>query len=109
MKTIEISIPIHGNTLVGNLNIPDDADSLIIFSHGSGSSRFSKRNRHVANVLNQTKMATLLIDLLTAKEDEIYENRFDIDLLSKRLIAVTDYVTKLPDLKNFPIKRLQNS
>ena len=103
MKTIEISIPIHGNTLVGNLNIPDDADSLIIFSHGSGSSRFSKRNRHVANVLNQTKMATLLIDLLTAKEDEIYENRFDIDLLSKRLIAVTDHVTKLPDLKNFLI------
>ncbi len=103
MKTIEISIPIIGNTLVGNLNIPNDADSLIIFSHGSGSSRFSKRNMHVANVLNQTKMATLLIDLLTIKEDEIYENRFDIDLLSKRLIAVTDYVTKLPDLKNFPI------
>ena len=103
MKTIEISIPVYGNTLVGNLNIPHDSESLIIFSHGSGSSRFSKRNMHVANLLNQTKMATLLMDLLTAKEDEEYENRFDIDLLSQRLISVTDYVTKLPDLKNLPV------
>jgi len=103
MKTIEISIPVNGNTLVGNLNIPHDSESLVIFSHGSGSSRFSKRNMHVANLLNQTKMATLLIDLLTAKEDEEYENRFDIDLLSQRLISVTDYVTKLPDLKNLPV------
>jgi len=103
MKTTQISIPIHGNVLLGNLNIPNNAESLVIFSHGSGSSRFSKRNLHVANLLNQSKIATLLIDLLTAEEDEIYENRFDINLLTQRLIAVTNYVAQLPDLKNLPI------
>ncbi len=103
MKTIEINVPIEGNTLRGSLIMPSDADSLVIFSHGSGSSRFSKRNIHVANILNQSKMGSLLIDLLTVKEDEIYENRFDIDLLTQRLVAVTNYVSKLPDLKNLPI------
>ena len=103
MKTTQINIPIHGNTLLGNLNIPDDAESLVIFSHGSGSSRFSKRNIHVANLLNQSKIATLLTDLLTTEEDEIYENRFDIDLLTQRLIEVTNFVAQLPDLKNLPI------
>jgi putative phosphoribosyl transferase len=103
MKTTQISIPIHGNTLLGNLNIPTDAESLVIFSHGSGSSRFSKRNLYVANLLNQSKIATLLTDLLTTEEDEIYDNRFDIDLLTQRLIAVTNYVAQLPDLKNLPI------
>ena len=103
MKTTQINIPIHGNTLLENLNIPDDAESLVIFSHGSGSSRFSKRNIHVANLLNQSKIATLLTDLLTTEEDEIYENRFDIDLLTQRLIEVTNFVAQLPDLKNLPI------
>ena len=103
MKTTQINIPIHGNTLLGNLNIPNDAESLVIFSHGSGSSRFSKRNIHVANLLNQSKIATLLTDLLTTEEDEIYENRFDIDLLTQRLIEVTNFVAQLPDLKNLPI------
>jgi putative phosphoribosyl transferase len=103
MKTTQINIPIHGNTLLGNLNIPNDAESLVIFSHGSGSSRFSKRNIHVANLLNQSKIATLLTDLLTTEEDEIYEYRFDIDLLTQRLIEVTNFVAQLPDLKNLPI------
>lgn len=103
MKTTQINIPIHENTLMGNLNIPDDAESLVIFSHGSGSSRFSKRNIHVANLLNQSKIATLLTDLLTTEEDEIYENRFDIDLLTQRLIETTNFVAQLPDLKNLPI------
>jgi dienelactone hydrolase len=103
MKTIEISIPFEGFRLNGNLNIPRDAKAFVIFSHGSGSSRFSKRNIYVSRILNESKIATLLIDLLTINEDEIYSNRFDIDLLAERLIAITNYVHKLPELKHLPI------
>lgn len=103
MKITEINIPIHGFILKSNLNIPKDIRALIIFSHGSGSSRFSRRNNYVAEILNNSKMATLLTDLLTAEEDEIYENRFDIDLLTYRLISVTNYVKKIPELKHIPI------
>jgi pimeloyl-ACP methyl ester carboxylesterase len=103
MKTIEISVPIEGFTLKGSLNIPKDANSFVLFSHGSGSSRFSTRNRHVARILNESQIATLLTDLLTMNEDEIYENRFDIDLLTERLITVTNFACKLPDLKGLPM------
>lgn len=102
METIEIDIPIDGIILKGNLTVPEKANSLVIFSHGSGSSRFSVRNNYVAKVLNQSKIATLLTDLLTIEEDQIYENRFNIDLLTYRLIAVTNYASKLPDLKELP-------
>nr|WP_315218751.1 alpha/beta hydrolase [uncultured Flavobacterium sp.] len=103
METIEIDIPFEEFSLKGNLTIPKEAICLVIFSHGSGSSRFSKRNNFVAKILNQMKMATLLVDLLTTQEDEIYENRFDIDLLTDRLVGVTNYVSKSPTLKNLPI------
>ncbi len=104
MKTNEINIPIDESIkLNGTLNVPSDAGSFVIFSHGSGSSRFSVRNRHVAEILNKEKIATLLIDLLTEKEDSVFENRFNIDLLTKRLVAVTSYMHKLPELKNLPI------
>jgi pimeloyl-ACP methyl ester carboxylesterase len=75
----------------------------VIFSHGSGSSRFSTRNRRVATVLNENRIATLLTDLLTVDEDKIYENRFDIDLLTERLVSVTNYAGSLPELKHLPI------
>lgn len=104
MKVSEINIPIRRNiTLKGNLNIPENAHSLVIFSHGSGSSRFSSRNRLVAEVLNQEKTATLLTDLLTESEDSIYENRFNIDLLTDRLVHITNYVRDLPYINNLPI------
>lgn len=103
MKTNEITIPLEDITVKGILNIPPDARALIIFSHGSGSSRFSRRNNYVAELLNKSKMATLLTDLLTVEEDQIYENRFDLELLSQRLISVTNYVTKLPNLQHLPI------
>lgn len=103
METIEIDIPVDEFILKGNLTIPENANSLVIFSHGSGSSRFSKRNNFVARILNQSNIATFLTDLLTMEEDEIYENRFDIDLLTQRLIAVTIYASELPNLKNLPI------
>lgn len=103
MKSIEINIPVGGITLKGNLNIPSDANSLVIFSHGSGSSRFSTRNNYVAERLNRQGIATLLIDLLTEAEDSIFENRFNIDLLTDRLVAVTFYVGQLTELKKLPI------
>lgn len=104
MKTTEIIIPISESVkLQGTLNIPSGAGSFVIFSHGSGSSRFSSRNRHVAGILNKEKIATLLIDLLTKKEDEVFENRFNIDLLTERLVSVTKQVHLFPELKNLPI------
>lgn len=88
-------------TLTGNIHIPRGAKTLVIFSHGSGSSRFSPRNNFVADILNREKIATLLTDLLTKEEDSIYENRFDIELLTERLISVTAHALGLPELRNF--------
>lgn len=104
MKTNEISIPVGKNiTLHGNLTIPFGASSLVIFSHGSGSSRFSTRNNYVAGILNKEKIATLLTDLLTEREDNVFENRFNINLLTDRLVAVTSYAHQMPELKKSPI------
>lgn len=92
----EVHIPVDGVTLTGNLAIPARARGLVIFAHGSGSSRFSPRNRFVAQILNQAGLATLLFDLLTPAEEEAERFtrhlRFDIDLLSRRLAGVTDWV-----------------
>jgi putative phosphoribosyl transferase len=101
MDINEISIPVAIDiTLYGNFKIPFGATSLVIFSHGSGSSRFSSRNNYVAEILNKEKIATLLTDLLTEEEDLIYENRFNIDLISSRLINVTEHVSQKPDVAN---------
>jgi putative phosphoribosyl transferase len=81
--------------LDGDLHLPEYARALVIFAHGSGSSRFSRRNRQVAESLNQAHFATLLLDLLTQDEEEIdqqtAEYRFDIPLLARRVIAATDW------------------
>jgi dienelactone hydrolase len=69
---------------------------LVIFSHGSGSSRFSTRNNFVAQELQKKNIGTFLLDLLTKEEDEIYANRFNIELLTERLIQATKYISKLP-------------
>lgn len=99
-ETLKIKI---GNvSLEGELNIPDRPLGLIIFSHGSGSSRFSTRNRLVAKFLNVNGLGTFLFDLLTKKEDQDYELHFDIELLSKRLEEMTRYLLKLPETKNLP-------
>jgi fermentation-respiration switch protein FrsA (DUF1100 family) len=90
----EIKIPIDSLELEGILNLPEKFKSLVVFSHGCGSSRFSPRNNYVAEVLQKSGMGTLLFDLLTEEEDRIYENRFDIPLLTKRLIAVTKWIQK---------------
>jgi putative phosphoribosyl transferase len=88
-------------TLEGNLSLPEGTGGIILFAHGSGSSRHSPRNRHVARMLNDAKLATLLVDLLTTDEEAIDMRtahlRFDIGLLARRLVAVTDWLTQQPE------------
>lgn len=93
-----IIIPSSSFKLDGILHIPKDATGLVLFVHGSGSSRFSTRNQRVASFLNQARIATLLFDLLTPEEEEIdshtSELRFNIDLLTSRLLVATDWCVK---------------
>jgi pimeloyl-ACP methyl ester carboxylesterase len=97
---MDVEIPAGSLKLPGMLEIPEGAKGLVVFAHGSGSSRFSKRNNFVAQVLRDYGMGTLLFDLLTEEEDRIYENRFDIPLISKRLVLATQWAMKEhPDLK----------
>jgi len=88
----EVHIPVLENAfLTGDLVIPQNAKGIIVFAHGSGSSRHSSRNKQVAETLREAGFATLLFDLLTVGEDQNYQNRFNIDLLTDRLINVTDW------------------
>ena len=85
---MDIIIPVDATTeLPGILTIPEYATGIVLFAHGSGSSRLSPRNTFVATELNNASIATLLIDLLTEDEDSVYETRFDIDLLTRRLLG----------------------
>ena len=99
----DIQIKIDNIALYGILSIPKGAHGIILFAHGSGSSRFSPRNMFVAEELQEAGLATLLIDLLTEEEDEIYETRFDIDLITQRLIDVTSWVQKQPETKSLKL------
>ena len=90
MEKLTVNIELNDVTLIGNLNQPANPRALVIFAHGSGSSRLSPRNNYVADILNQHHITTLLTDLLTPEEDEVYENRFNTDLLTDRLIRVTE-------------------
>ena len=99
-----ISIPIENVTLEGNLEIPKNAVGIVVFAHGSGSSRLSPRNKMVAKEFNLAGHATLLFDLLTKEEEKIdmqtRELRFDIELLTKRLIQVAQFLQKNPQTKS---------
>jgi dienelactone hydrolase len=88
----EVKIPADSVTLDGDLAVPEGAKAVVAFAHGSGSGRLSPRNRYVAEVLRVAGMGTLLLDLLTVKEDAVYENRFDIPLLTERLKAATRWL-----------------
>ena len=99
----EVNIPADGVVLKGDLFIPKNARAIIVFSHGSGSSRFSKRNQYVAGYLQEQEFGTLLFDLLTIEEEKNYYSRFAIDLLKDRLIAATGWLEKLPVAKNISI------
>ncbi|MFD1094870.1 dienelactone hydrolase family protein [Salegentibacter chungangensis] len=96
----EIIIALKKVNLYGFLAVPENAKGIVLFSHGSGSSRYSVRNNQVADFLRKNGLATLLFDLLTIEEDKIYENRFDISLLTKRLIAVTRWLKNRDDTKD---------
>ena len=102
-----VQVPGGAVTLEGNLTLPQDSQSVVLFAHGSGSSRHSPRNRYVARMLNEAKLATLLIDLLTPHEEVIDERtaqlRFDIDLLAERLVDTTDWLTQFPDTRDLRI------
>lgn len=93
-----MKIPLGKLTLEGDLTIPNNAKGLVLFAHGSGSSRKSPRNRYVAQVLNSGGVATLLFDLLTPEEERVdavtAELRFNIDLLTERLVKVTQFILK---------------
>lgn len=103
MKTEGIQIPISSVPLKGDLVIPKNAVGIVVFSHGSGSSRFSPRNKLVAELMQQHGIGTLLFDLLTEEEDRNYENRFNIDLLTSRLIETSEWLMKYNEAKELPI------
>ncbi len=90
-------------SLEGMLKIPQNPRGIVLFAHGSGSSRFSPRNNFVADVLNEGGLATLLIDLLSKKEDENTQTRFDIPLLTERLKIVVQWLKTNPSTKDLPI------
>lgn len=96
IETQDVEIRSGERRLKGTLAIPAGASGLVVFSHGSGSSRFSPRNRFVAEALQQADLATLLIDLLEEQEEQDRRNVFDIDLLSSRLQSVADWLNKEP-------------
>lgn len=95
-----IQIPVNSVSLEGSLIIPKDSKALVIFVHGSGSSRHSPRNNYVAKVLREAGLATLLFDLLTEEEDIVYETRFNIPFLTKRIKTVTKWLAERKSTKN---------
>jgi putative phosphoribosyl transferase len=98
------SAPAGGTvTLLGDLTIPDEVRGIVLFAHGSGSSRKSPRNRLVADILNRAGLGTLLFDLLTLQEELDRANVFDIPLLAKRLRAATAWWAERPDARKLPI------
>jgi hypothetical protein len=98
-----VNIPVDQISLEGELVLPGDTSSIVLFVHGSGSSRFSPRNNYVASILQQTGIGTLLFDLLTCEEDRNYDTRFDIDLLTQRLLAATTWVRQEPPTQSFSV------
>ncbi|HEY7166535.1 MAG TPA: dienelactone hydrolase family protein [Candidatus Binatia bacterium] len=98
-----VSIPANGVKLEGELIVPSGACGVVLFAHGSGSSRHSPRNKYVAGVLQEAGFGTLLMDLLTRQEDTVYANRFDIDILTWRLERATQWLGEQPKSKSLPV------
>jgi dienelactone hydrolase len=103
----EISISVEDGEIAGTLVVPPNASSVVVFAHGSGSSRLSPRNQFVAEALQQVGIATLLMDLLTVAEDSVdeftTEHRFNIGLLARRVMLATDWVLDQPDWAKFNV------
>ena len=96
-------LPVGSEHIEGMLELPENAKSIVLFAHGSGSSRHSKRNKYVARVLQQSGIATFLMDLLTPEEDANYPTRFDIPLLTHRLLATTQWIKSDPRTCQLPV------
>jgi dienelactone hydrolase len=105
--SLEVAIPSGGEVIAGDLTIPEDASGLVVFAHGSGSSRHSPRNRFVSGVIQRAGVATLLVDLLTPDEERLdlltATHRFDIPLLSSRLEDAVLWASHRPELRRFPV------
>jgi putative phosphoribosyl transferase len=99
----EVDVQAGPVRLFGHLTIPEDAVGVVVFAHGSGSSRHSPRNRYVASVLNESGVGTLLFDLLTVQEERDRANVFDIDLLARRLVDASAWLRSQPGSADLPI------
>jgi pimeloyl-ACP methyl ester carboxylesterase len=103
----ECTITAGDVSLLGFLDVPADAPGIVVFAHGSGSSRFSRRNQAVAAFLREARLGTLLFDLLTSDEERVdvvtREHRFDIPLLSRRLADAVRWVARQPDIGELPV------
>ncbi len=100
---LEVSIPVGSIHLAGHLRVPPDARGVIVFVHGSGSSRFSHRNISVADALEAAEFATLLFDLLSTAEERDRSNVFDVELLADRLRGVTAWLARRPEVADLPV------
>ena len=104
---VSIAVPIDGQSLPGDLGMLPDPHGIVLFAHGSGSSRHSPRNQYVARRLERRSLATLLIDLLTPEEeavdDRTAEYRFDIPMLAGRLVTIVDWLRRRKDTGSLPI------
>jgi dienelactone hydrolase len=98
-----VHIPFDDGELEGELVVPADAIGIVVFAHGSGSSRHSPRNKFVASQLNSAGIGTLLFDLLTEEEDQVYETRFNIALLTKRLEQAYGWLKGLSDAEQLGV------
>ncbi|MEU0192156.1 alpha/beta family hydrolase [Streptomyces afghaniensis] len=107
MNSQTVTVPAGGATLTGDLTVPPAARAVVLFAHGSGSSRHSPRNREVAAGLRTAGLGTLLIDLLTEEEERLdlrtAELRFDIPLLGRRLVAAVDWLAQSPGTQGLPV------
>ena len=107
VRTTLIRLPAAGVVIDGDLRMPERAAGLVVFAHGSGSSRFSRRNRRVAEFLETRGFATLLLDLLTPQEESVdvrtSEFRFDIERLGHRVVAAVEWVETLPETRDLTV------
>ncbi|MBI2697737.1 MAG: dienelactone hydrolase family protein [Mycobacterium sp.] len=99
----EILVPVGRVSVAGHLSIPQQPKGVVVFAHGSGSSRHSPRNQYVSRVLNEAGFATVLFDLLTPEEERDRANVFDISLLASRLVNVTGWLAGQPDTAALPV------
>ena len=107
VQMTSVRVPIGERSLNGDLGMPSTAHGIVLFAHGSGSSRHSSRNQHVARMLERRDLGTLLIDLLTPQEESVdnrtAQYRFDIPMLAQRLVMIVDWLGQLNQTAQLPI------